>query len=154
VDDKLTSTLALPQASVSPTCILTVFKMLGAAGAPVGSSNAVIHELTLATSAINMTSMNGNTINRPYAAGTWYRMRQDFSNQAGDIFQIGSSSTAANAGDSATLGTGRNIGNRATVNFCNATFWEVIYLNKIPSAGEMTAYDAYITAATAGAVQV
>lgn len=154
VANTLTSSLNLPLASVTPTCLLFIFKPIVCAATfvPIGPNGATVSKLINIDSATTINSLNGSFVTRAVAAGTWYRVRADYSNNAADIFKVGSSQTTGNVGDTAVT-NGRLIGSR-TIQFINAAFREVIYLNRIPTGSEMTAYDNYITAESGGAVQV
>lgn len=86
---------------------------------------------------------------------SWYRMLGKFTNSVSDSLKIGSAApvTGNNAGAGVPANMALNT-NGAGVGAGVFDFWELVVLPGIATAGEYTAYDAYLTAKTAGAVAV
>lgn len=156
------STLSLPQSGTTPTCVLSVLKYrtLGASQAVAFTCPASVQNNWCyynGSGASQFSSFNGvtaiNVVGSSVYIGAWARTRNDFSNSAGDITKIGNLSATGNAGNAAASAFTRTISGFAA-NFAAIDVWELIYLNIIPSPAQMTAYDAYVTAATGGAAAV
>lgn len=118
--------------------------------------NANRGQVAYAGGSPNMFQNNGGFTNGAASTiGTWQRIRASFTNTVADLLKIGSgaATTGGNAGASSPARLGMNANGNAPD---HGTFqvYEWVVLPGTPSAGELAAYDAYITAKTAGAAQV
>jgi hypothetical protein len=154
-DTMLAATLNFGLVAAAPICCLMIMKTtadLGHNMVIVGSSvDGGSHCVVYAATAISLNRYNGAVVlSASMALNAWGRGRFDFSNQATDIGRFAASQNSNNAGNSAQ-GAGRAIsawnGGGST---WKGQFFEIAYLNRIPTPAEMTAYDAYVTAITAG----
>lgn len=96
---------------------------------------------------------SGNFVNNSAPTfGNWYRFRAKFANATTDELKIGSAApvTGAASGPNVPGTIGLNVQNNSGV----FQFYELVVLPGDATAGEYSAYDAYITARTAGACQV
>jgi hypothetical protein len=93
---------------------------------------------------VNPTQVNSN------AAGTtasWFRVEVQFQNTTADYSKIGATAaTGAAAGNGAGGGTRRIGANAGTTAFTEMSIAEIVYYAGVPSAGQLTALDAYATA--------
>ncbi len=154
-NDSLTSAFNLPAPGTTPTCALGLAKYLSFSGtACLISDNSNVGGGCLLSSGANLirsqSGIAGTSVTCP--TNSWARYRADWSNNAGDIFRYGANQTTGNVGNS--IPAGRAIGSAGTIAYGNVAVFEVVYLNRIPSAAEMTAYDNYLTTLTNGAVVV
>lgn len=156
-DNLQCSTLTLPSSGTTPTCVLLIakFNMYTGQGVAVGQPANTGNQCVITTTGASaLTVANPSGVNNSYATSAWERVRADFSNSVGDLFRVGPNGVTGNAGNQAST-AGRCIGGFSAPSFtANMTAFEVIYLNIIPSIGQMSGYDAYITRVTGGAVAV
>ena len=156
VDDTLIDAgFTLPAPGTTPASALSVLKIVAEStnGAPYGDASAggVIsliqggagaHQLRAQCGAVGATTT--------FSAGQWMRTHSDFTGGASDVSRTGSSQSTGLAGNATA--SGRAIGSVGTGLFCNCAVFELVYLNFIPSAAQLAAYDAYVNAITGGTV--
>ena len=99
-----------------------------------------------ATPTIAMSAGTANNNNNGLTVNSYRRLQAEFTGSAADALRIGSTvSTGASAGS--TAGTipllGRNAG---STTFGNGEYCEIALFNAIPSAGQQSQLDAYVTA--------
>jgi hypothetical protein len=149
VNDCLQSTGPnLPLPGTTPSCLLAVYAPLAFTAGINTHFNAINNAVNACCVAVNsaavLSSICGSTVNIAFVAGTQARLRVDWSSSAGDILRLGATQTTGNAGNSSDV-TGRSIGctlsggRAAAMNLTQA-----LYLNHIPSAGEMTAFESAV----------
>jgi len=156
VDDMmLAATLNFGLVAAAPICCLMIMKTtadLGHNMVLVGSGvDGGSHCVVYAPNGASLNRYNGAVVlAATMALNAWGRGRFEFSNSATDIGQFRANQNVNNAGNSAQ-GTGRAIcAWNVSGSQWKGQFFEIAYLNKIPTPAEMTAYDAYVTAITAG----
>lgn len=150
VNDFLTSSLFLPQAGTNPIGLLAVFnnRSFIANGRLFMLANAVQDLCEIANlDSLNIWSRNNTVVSTSQTFNVWVRCRADYSNNTTDIFRVGASQVTGNAGNTATQ-SGRNIGAFNGSTFpSNMELLALLYLNHIPTAGEMSAFDAAVNSA-------
>jgi len=153
----LLSSLALPNPTVLPWSVLIVAKFNTAPGLQVlisSPTDARPFVYSTATGSQLNASGNGGDIANVTSVAAWSRLRVDFSNSPSDVNRVGSVVVTGNIVNGVgTAPTQRQIFT-ISGNFCRAKIFEIVYLNKVISAAEMSAYDAYVTAVTGGGVAV
>lgn len=149
----LASALNLPQASVSPSCVLAVAKFGAFAGTQSWAIDSADASHFCSFGAFNSTQCffaNGNTnltLNMSY--GAWNLIRSDYSAALADIHTAGTNSRIGSAQNHAPA-AGRIIG--APTNGQQIQWFELIWLNCIPSRQDLFLYKGYLDALTANSV--
>lgn len=118
--------------------------------------NANRGQVAYAGGSPNMFQNNGTFVNGAASTlGTWQRIRSSYTNSVADSLKVGSGAptTGSNALNNSpgTLGFNGDAGSPGAGTF---QMWEWVVLAGTPTAGELAAYDAYVTALTASAAQV
>jgi hypothetical protein len=149
VDDYLTSALVLP---VPPTFIWMVMKTITATSSRyvVGQSTAVNNQAisypTNGNANMNMSNTTNANTSGGATIGSWARLEASFTNSTADYLKTGATSvTGSNAGAAAGA-SGRHIAARGGANCGNIGVVALMYLSAKPTAGELTALDAAVTA--------
>lgn len=156
VDDTLVDAgFTLPSPATTPTCALAVAKYISYSGQPAlfgdASNTAAICLVSVAANTVR--SQAGSVVGPvTLNAGSWARIRADFSNSVSDVLRVGSNQVTGNAGSSTA--SGRAIGTLGSGFQANVAVYELVYLKAIPTVAQMAAYDAYVTALTNGAAAV
>lgn len=160
VNDCFTSSLNLPTPGTMPTGVLMVMRQptfITASGIILdGPTAGGGNQLYFNTPAGGVTLQSNNTasITVAHVFNTWSRCRLDYSNSAPDVFRVGASQSVGNAGN-AVPQAGRNIGAFSTGSFpSNTELLQLIYLNHVPTAGELAAFDAAVTLKYGATVQL
>ncbi len=153
----LLSSLALPNPTVSPWSVLLVVKFNAAPGLQVLVSSPVdARPFIYSTSTASQLNVSGNggDIANVTSVAVWNRLMATFSNIANDVIKVGSVAATGNIVNGVgSAPTQRQLFTQAG-NYCRAKVFEIVHLNKVASAPELAAYDAYVTAITGGSAAV
>lgn len=159
-NDILTSSLTLPATSTTPTFIWIVFRQISWTSADriIGCvSSTIQHSLfqNSATPQIAMAdSVSASNSNSGAAVGSWVRAEAWFNNNTTDYTKLASTTvTGANSGTNASA-TGKTIGGGNSTAFANIEVVALMYFNGKPTAGELSALDAAVTAKYGASVGV
>lgn len=157
-NDSLASTLNLPAPGTTPTFIWWVGRQLSWTandywlGNNAGSLSCIIQQRTGTPQLFQYSGSAANS-NSAGTINSWFRGRAYFSNSTGDYLRIGATNvTGASAGN--LSGTGRLIGAATGVQFANVEMAALIYTQGAPSAAELSALDAAVTAVYGAGVAV
>lgn len=144
------ATLALPAPGTTPTYVWLVLLQDTWTINEVflsGQDGTARHQLAQLTSTPTLGANNGGTANSSSALAldAWGRVEIGFTNSTSDFIKlIATAVTGNNNGNNSS--TSRVIGCRNATAFANVWLAELFYANRIPSAAERTALDAYCTA--------
>jgi hypothetical protein len=156
-DELIDSGFTLPAPGTTPTCILMVAKInsFTTNGCLVSDSSGVGSGCIIEfPSANNLQLQSGSaTSSVSTATNTWVRIRANLTDSTADLLRVGATQTTGNNSGN-TINAGRAIASAGGLAFGNITVFELVYLNYIPSATQLAAYDAYITYLTNGVVAV
>lgn len=156
VDDGLSNaTFTLPAPATTPTYVLCIWKIINPqtnnqvfGDAANGAVVALIKDTGNAVR--NQAGAVGASV--AFTPGVWYRSYSQFTGSASDVLKVGSASSTGQAGNNTA--PGRALG-KSLSNFpCNMSLYEIVYLSAQPTAPQLAAYDAYVTALTNGTVQL
>lgn len=148
VDDNLDAATFTPGAQ--PLFIWAVVKQLAWTSLKTvfGDSTASHFAVIQLTASPQIGQTNGTQVNANGGAAlsSWVRMEASFTASVADYVKLGATTvTGASAGANATS-TGRRIAcNAGGTTFTNIVLAELLYCSGKPSAGELTALDAYVT---------
>ena len=142
-----------PTPGTTPSCTIVIAKTAAFAGSfaydfRADSSATMVFGGATQTSSTGFFT-NGNTLALAMTYNVWSARRCDFSNSASDVQSIGATTGTGNAGNSVP-GTGLRIGGISSGQAL--TLYEVVILNRLPTAPEMVSYYAGLDSATASAV--
>lgn len=140
-----------------PCTLLLIFKPTAWINGNVLLGDTVARGIADAVSSPNLYQNSTSYVNAtPAALGSWYRVRGKFFGTVADALKVGATETAAGSSAGVTaIGTAGGFG----INLAGAPgagtfdFFEAVVLPGIATAGEYTAYDAYV-ASLSGSIAV
>lgn len=159
VNDTLTSALSLPAPGTTPTFLWMIVKQRawGAGRRLVGDSASglthVLYQNAVTPQITQFDSANG-PVNAGGAIGSWVRVEAWFNNATTDYLKVGATRlTGTNTGNNASTGN-RLIASAAGASFSNIEVAALMYFSGLPSAGELAALSAAVTAKYGASVGV
>jgi hypothetical protein len=156
-NDSLASTLNLPLVTITPSFVWMVFRHVTFPGVrrvvgATGNVNviAITHGGATSTYMQNASGVNANAT----ALSTWYRLEALFLGTTSDYLKVGAAPVTGTSSGTAAGFNGREIGSAAASLFSNIEVAALMYFNAAPSAGELSALSAAVTAMYGASVQV
>jgi len=158
VDDFLSSTLDTPAPLTTTTFMWAVYRIVSAPAGNVSMFGGTNFGQTVNSDVLRNSVLYNNVVavssNSGSAAGGWGRMEGRFSNTVNDYLKFG-----ANAGTTGTAcgngaSTGRCIGGNTTSGYANIEVLAYVLLDAVPSAPQLAAASAAVTAKYGGTVAI